>query len=101
MSMEVTQLDIESSVLRRRFISTEDTYFHGDSLVSLLSIAGHILSRNQEIKHAPIPRTRYYFSINGPGKKERLSLALERERWPIFFFVHNFGVQLIPFKVGN
>ena len=33
MSMEVTQLDIESSVLRRRFISTEDTYFYGDSFL--------------------------------------------------------------------
>ena len=31
--MEVTQLDIRGSVLRRRFIPTEDTYSYGDSFL--------------------------------------------------------------------
>ena len=32
-----------------------------------------------------IPRTRYCFSINGRGKEERLSLALEQAHRPIPF----------------
>ena len=41
--MEVTQLDIEGLVLRRRFIPTEDTYFYGDSFLRrrLISTEAH------------------------------------------------------------
>ena len=44
--------------------------------------------RDQENRRARIsyiPRTRYCFSINGRGKEERLSLALEQARRPIPF----------------
>ena len=44
------------------------------------------------------PRTWYCFSIHRPGEEVQWSLALEQVWWPILF-LHNFGVQFIPFKL--
>ena len=42
----------------------------------------------------------YSFSIHRPGEEVQWSLALEQVWWPISF-LHNFGVQFIPFKLGK
>lgn len=40
----------------------------------------------------------HWFLINGPGKEEWRSLALEQARWPLLIKA-NFGVQIILFKL--
>ena len=67
-----------------------------------LSFAPHIpncawKSCNQGNEHPCNLRTGYCFSFHGPDNKVRWSLALEQAWRPIFFFLHNFGVQFFPF----
>ena len=67
-----------------------------------LSFAPHIpncawKSCNQGNEHPCNLRTGYCFSFHGPDNKVRWSLALEQAWRPIFFFLHNFGVQFLPF----
>ena len=47
-----------------------------------------------------IPRTEYCFSFQGHENIDN-SLKLLNKHNDIFFFLHNFGVQFIPFELGK
>ena len=93
----------------QNFISKISTFLHGTFSLHQYFLSLKVIpqfctgksftaDKNHVIRRisARIPRTRYCFSINGPGKEVQWSVALERARWPIFFYCIILVYKLFP-----
>ena len=88
---ETRERFISRQIIRQN--SSSDLYLDGLSVWRMIRLDGWSVS---SINRA-ILKTQHCFSIHGQGKEVQWSLALEWAQWPILF-LHNFGVQFIPFK---